>query len=89
MAIERFGYTKAQSKARPNAQEEEFTREPVQKSNLKAVNSNKRRSASPLSGGGRGGDIPVTLENAANEMTLGEFASLDPSVIAQLEGMGG
>lgn len=81
MAIERFGYTRAEAKR----EVEEWTQKPASKSNLKVVSNNKRRSASPLSGGGRGGDIPVTLENAANGMTMGEFSNLTPDQLMQLE----
>jgi hypothetical protein len=81
MAMERFGYSKAEERAEQSAVRAERREKP----NLKVITNNKRRSATPLSGGGRGGDIPLTLDVAANSMTLGEFANLTPGELAQLE----
>ena len=90
MAIERFGYNK--ENARIKESEEAMQAPPLQrkaaeKPNLKMISSNKRRSASPLSGGGQGGGIPLTKEIAA-DMTMSEFSKLTPDELASLEAMG-
>ena len=55
-----------------------------QQPNLRVINSNRRRSASGLQGGGQSGSMRPTLEAAAG-MTLGEMANLDTDMWDQLE----
>ncbi|CAM5999256.1 unnamed protein product [Sphagnum balticum] len=57
-----------------------------QQPNLRVINSNRRRSASGLQGGGQSGSMRPTLEAAAT-MTLGELANLDTDMWDQLENM--
>jgi hypothetical protein len=85
MAMERFGYQKAAN--RQAEIEEEAPRRQAEKPNLKVISNNKRRSASPLSGGGQGGNMPLTPEVAVG-MTMGEFSNLSPDELAQLESQG-
>lgn len=81
MAIERFGYVKQDA---PDAAEETPKPAKPAKPNLKAISANKKRSASPLAGGGQGGSIPVTSEMFEN-MTLGDYARLTKDQLMQLE----
>lgn len=85
LAIERFGYTKTE--AQEAVEDEEPPQRKVDRPNLNRIASNKRRSASPLSGGGQGGSIPITKEIAA-DMSIGEFSKLSPDELAMLENMG-
>jgi hypothetical protein len=85
MAQERFGYTPKTSEAEEEPQEERApARRPVERPNLKTIANNKRRSASPLSGGGQGGALPLTMESVA-DMDMGEFSRLTPAQLAALE----
>jgi len=70
MAIERFGYVKA----------EETTKKP----DLKKIEENKKRSVSGIAAAGSSGKMPLTLE-AISKMSNGEFANLDPALLRQLE----
>lgn len=82
---EKFGYVKAE--AMPEPAEEKPRQEVKQRPNLKVVNENRRRSASPLGNGGQGGSIPITKQIAA-DMSLGEFSRLTPDDLMNLENMG-
>lgn len=81
MAIERFGWVKEQPKPEETPAEKPKL---VEKPNLKVISNNRKKSASPLAGGGQGGTIPLTQEAAA-DMSLGEFAQLSPAELAALE----
>lgn len=83
MAIERFGYVKQEPK--PKEEEEPKPRAET-KPSLKTIANNKKRSATPLTGGGQGGSIPLTPE-IVNDMSLGEFSRLTPDQLAMLESM--
>ena len=67
MAIERFGYDSSASPAKP-----------VLRPNLRVVANNKKRAASPLSGGGEGAKSRITIEQAS-EMSPQELMDLDAS----------
>lgn len=82
MAIERFGYEKADEEAVATPP----MRRTPEKPNLRVVNNNRKRSATPLNGGGQGGSVPLTKEAAA-DMTIGEWNKLTPSEIEALENM--
>lgn len=82
---ERFGYVKTEPKV--ETQEEKPRQEARPRQNLKIVNENRRRSASPLGNGGQSGSIPITKEIAA-DMSLGEFSRLTPDDLMNLENMG-
>ena len=83
MMIERFGYTKSQ--ARQAVEDDvELPRGREARPNLRSIATNRRRSASPLSGGGQGGSVPITRE-IAGDMSIGEFSKLSPSDLADLE----
>lgn len=87
MAQERFGYTpKAEESGAQHEQEQDKPplRRMAEKPNLKVIANNKRRSASPLSGGGQGGAFPLTPE-VAGDMSVGEFSRLTPAELADLE----
>jgi hypothetical protein len=87
MAIERFGYAKQAPKVEePAKPEPKAEKRPDLKPDLRVVSNNKKRSATPLAGGGRGGSIPLTKE-MADDLTLGEFSKLTPDQIAALEAM--
>lgn len=58
-----------------------------QRTNLRVINNNKRRSASGLNNSGQGGSASLTKEAAAG-MTLGELANLDTDMWDQLENLG-
>mgnify|MGYP003650006313 CR=1 FL=1 len=75
-AKERFGFTApvAESSAAPKKQ-----------TNLKKIDSNRRKSASPLQSGGATNSNHVSLESI-NSMSMAEFARLTPSQIRELEG---
>ena len=81
MAVERFGYTpseKTPSKAEAPAVQS------VSRPKLSVVQSNKRRSATGLSGGGQGGSASLTAVDLEN-MTNAEFSKLSPSQLRELE----
>lgn len=80
---EKFGYKKAEVTA---AAEEEKPA-PKQKPNLRIVNENRKRSATPLGTGGQSGSISITKEIAA-DMSVGEFSRLTPEDLANLEAQG-
>lgn len=85
LAMERFGYQKTASKLEID-EEQPIQRRQAEKPNLRTVSNNRRRSASPLTGGGQGGSIPLTKEIAAN-MNMAEFSQLTPDELATLEAM--
>lgn len=76
MAHERFGYKKAAAPA-PKAKTDDAAKR------LETVSKNKKRSASPLAGGGQQGSASSTLEEAAN-MSLADFSKLKPGEIEAL-----
>lgn len=76
IAIERFGYTKKEQQAK-----QEDTRK-----SISAIAANKKRSASPLQGGGQSGTVPLTKQSIA-DMDLSEFSKLTPSQLRALENM--
>jgi hypothetical protein len=86
MAQERFGYVpkSAGTETEPHQEERQPVRRGAEKPNLSRIANNKRRSASPLSGGGQGGALPLTMESVA-DMDMGEFSKLTPSQLAALE----
>lgn len=73
--IEKFGYT---SKAKEEKKEEKKVVP------LRTIENNKRRSASPLAGGGQDGASHKSL-SALPEMSVGEFANLTSSQLDALE----
>ena len=92
MAIERFGYVPNAKKSveeveEPEAEEVEEAPREAPRPKLKKIAETRKRSASPLMGGGQGGKGPLTKEAAAN-MSLGDMMNLDPSDWAELERMG-
>ena len=94
-SIEYHGFRPGQRRPRVEEQDEQEERDlptPLrqggarQQPNLRVINSNRRRSASGLQGGGQSGSMRPTLEAAAT-MTLGELANLDTDMWDQLENM--
>lgn len=86
MAIDRFGYQPQDGGASPARAPANGARHPA-KPNLRIVNANQRRAASPLDTGARGSGSRITLEQAAN-MTPGELMALSAEDIAYLETQG-
>tara|TARA_R110002126_G_scaffold88835_2_gene212656 strand:+ start:1568 stop:2452 length:885 start_codon:yes stop_codon:yes gene_type:complete len=68
----RFGYTKQEA---PAAKKQV---------NLKKIDSNRKRSASPLQSGGQSTNVSLGLEEVTN-MSMADFAKLTPSQIRELE----
>ena len=68
MAIERFGYESGSKPANPA----------VLRPNLRVVANNKKKSASPLAGGGEGAKPRITIEQAS-DMSPAELMDLDAS----------
>jgi hypothetical protein len=77
-AIERFGYVKAEAAE---------IEQPANKPNLKLINSNKKKSASPLEGGGQRPKGKITLEAAA-DMSPAELQALSAEDWNYLQTMG-
>lgn len=73
MAHERYGYKRAAA-APAKTKTEDATKR------LETVAKNKKRSASPLAGGGQNGAASASLEEAAN-MSLADFSKLKPGEI--------
>lgn len=73
MAVERFGF-------KPEAKQEAKEK----KTDLAKIDSNKKRSATPLAAGGNSGKAAVTLESIAN-MSLADFNKLTPEQMRELE----
>jgi hypothetical protein len=94
MCIERFGYVPNSGGRREQQFKEdngEEARNPTgmrrKSPDLRVVNNNRRRSASPLQGSGQGGS-PHMSKEAAADMTLGEMAQFDQADWDALERMG-
>lgn len=75
LAIEKYGYSK---------KEPEHIEDRERKTDLKTISNNKKKSASPLQGGGQSGSISLTKEAVA-DMSLSEFSKLTPSQLRALE----
>lgn len=76
LALERFGWQGNKQQAQPRGK----------KPDLRVIENNKRRAASPLMGGGQGAAPFLTKEAVAN-MSLGEFSKLSAAQLAALERM--
>lgn len=74
LSKEKFGYAKVE------------TKESAPKKDLKKIDANRRKSASPLQAGGRSGSVSLTKESAA-DMSLAEFAKLTNAQLREIEGM--
>jgi hypothetical protein len=81
-SIEQFGYRPGQART-----SQEVRQGTGSKPNLKVVSDNRKRSASSLEGGGRGGANRVTPEQAA-EMSPGELLELPEEDAEYLRSLG-
>lgn len=89
LAIERFGYVPKSAAAEEEttdteAQVTQQTRPTPAKPKLAVINANKKKSASPLSGGGQAGSSQLTAEDLDN-MSNAQFAALTPAQLRELE----
>lgn len=69
MSKEKFGFVNTSKPAKPD---------------LRKIDSNRKKSASPLQSGGKSGSASLTAESVA-DMSMAEFAKLTPSQIRELE----
>ena len=79
-AIERFGYQPNQG----GSQTEVAAKPVAKRPSLSVIQANKKRSASPLSGGGQGGSASITAADLEN-MTNAEFSRLSAAQLRALE----
>lgn len=89
LAIERFGYVPKsavteEETTETEAQVTQQTRPSPSKPKLAVINANKKKSASPLSGGGQTGSAQLTAEDLEN-MSNAQFAALTPAQLRELE----
>lgn len=83
----RDGYNPAESLYRQSKERFGFTKPEVQtknKTDLKKIDSNRKKSASPLQSGGQTNSNHVSLESI-DSMSMSEFAKLSPSQLRELE----
>lgn len=78
MALDRFG--------RPAAAKKEVETQAKPKVDLKRVDASRRKSATPLVGGGQGSENTALTKAGVASMSLAEFAQVDPKTLAMLEG---
>lgn len=79
MALERYGRPAAPVKETPKQPEK-------QKINLARIDASRRKSATPLQGGGQGSENMTLTKAAVAAMPLHEFAQIDERTLRQLEG---
>ena len=62
----------------------ESPQEKVAKPDLRKIDANRKKSASPLQSGGKSGSVSISKESIA-DMSMAEFAKLTPSQLRELE----
>jgi hypothetical protein len=87
LVVERFGYKKGTVTDMEEDETKPSARTEPKKPNLRVIEGNRKRSATPLGTGGQSGSIPITKEIAA-DMSLGEFSRLTQEDLINLENMG-